>query len=200
MSGYNIADKDIKEWILNLYTQGGVDMKIANYDIAQSAYSQFHRSEKSELKIELFEVDINPVEVAQAEDVLELSEEGLHLYEEKGIEAIHHINGMFAFALYDKEKQTVILGRDRMGQKPLYYAVTPQKIIFASEMKALRLHPDFQGNVKKESLFKYLFYDYLPGRDTMFSSCFSLEDFRSVPIDSHSRDDIPGFLIVLRRR
>jgi len=66
----------------------------------------------------------------------------LHLYEEKGIKFLDDLNGMFAFALWDNNKKRLILGRDRLGIKPLYYTKSNERLLFASEMKALFPYPD----------------------------------------------------------
>jgi asparagine synthase (glutamine-hydrolysing) len=66
----------------------------------------------------------------------------LHLYEEMGEQFLQHLNGMFALALWDKRKQRLLIARDRLGIKPLYFHHTPARLIFGSEMKALFVYPD----------------------------------------------------------
>lgn len=66
----------------------------------------------------------------------------LHLYEEMGEQFLQHLNGMFALVLWDKRRQRVLIARDRMGIKPLYYHHTPERLIFGSEMKSLFAYPD----------------------------------------------------------
>ncbi|MBN1521041.1 MAG: asparagine synthase (glutamine-hydrolyzing) [Candidatus Aureabacteria bacterium] len=124
----------------------------------------------------------------------------VHLYEEKGFDAIRHIHGMFAFALYDKRKKILFLGRDRMGQKPLYYLVNPDVFVFGSEPKAVRSHPASAGSMNSRALMKYFFYDYIPGKETMFSSLFKLSAGCSLVVDIERRSykenmywDIPLF-------
>jgi asparagine synthase (glutamine-hydrolysing) len=61
----------------------------------------------------------------------------LHLYEEEGERCVERLQGMFAFAVWDRSRATLLLARDRLGIKPLYYAVSPHELVFASEIKAL---------------------------------------------------------------
>lgn len=72
--------------------------------------------------------------------------------EEWGIkETLRRINGMFAFALWDKKERTLYLGRDRLGKKPLYYGWAGKAFVFASELKALRAHPSFSAEIDRSS-------------------------------------------------
>ncbi|MDR3638042.1 MAG: asparagine synthase (glutamine-hydrolyzing) [Isosphaeraceae bacterium] len=87
----------------------------------------------------------------------------VHLYEEDGADFVRGLNGMFALALWDSRRSRLVLARDRMGQKPLYYAETPGGgLVFGSEPKALLLHPAVARALDPQSLARYLFYEYLP--------------------------------------
>ena len=87
----------------------------------------------------------------------------VHLYEEHGADFARQLNGMFALALWDARRGRLVLARDRMGQKPLYYAETPGGgLVFGSEPKALLQHPEVPRRLDHASLARYLFYEYVP--------------------------------------
>lgn len=87
----------------------------------------------------------------------------VHAYEEYGDDFLHHIRGMFAFCLYDKKKNKVILGRDRLGEKPIYLYETSEMIAFASELKALiPLIPKEERVLNYNAIYAYFFYQYIP--------------------------------------
>ena len=88
----------------------------------------------------------------------------VHLYEEEGAEFAARLHGMFALAIWDAPRRRLVLARDRMGQKPLYYAETSSgALVFGSEAKALLAHPDVPSRLDREGLGRYLFYEYVPG-------------------------------------
>ena len=91
----------------------------------------------------------------------------IHAYEEYGIDFIKKLRGMFAFALYDSERGNVILARDPIGQKPLYYYWDGEEFIFASEIKAI-LETGIKREVDMRGLCAYLTHQYTIGRNTMF--------------------------------
>jgi asparagine synthase (glutamine-hydrolysing) len=99
----------------------------------------------------------------------------IHLYEELGIGCLEKLNGMFAFALWDRHKKTLFLARDRIGKKPLHYALSSEGIVFASELKALLAHPGVSRELDLKSLNRYLTYEYVPAPDTIFKSIKKLE-------------------------
>ncbi len=86
----------------------------------------------------------------------------VHLYEEHGADCARHLRGMFAFAVWDAKARRLLLARDRVGKKPLYYRETPDGIWFASEMKALLQDPSFQRRVDPVAIHHYLTYQYVP--------------------------------------
>jgi len=72
------------------------------------------------------------------------------------------LNGMFAFALWDRETRTLCLARDRIGEKPLYYGTVGGSFVFASELKAIAAFPNWRGEVDRDVLALYLRYAYVP--------------------------------------
>lgn len=91
-----------------------------------------------------------------------------HLYEEYGEAMLEHINGMFAFALWDKRKKKLLIARDKFGEKPLYYGVFGGKLIFASELKVLLENPAVKGEIDLDSLRQFLSFDYVPAPNSIF--------------------------------
>ena len=92
----------------------------------------------------------------------------LHLYEEMGSDCVQKLRGMFAIALYDERKQLLLLARDRMGKKPLHYALHQGRLLFGSEIKTiLAVHPEL-AEVDPEGLLQYFYFGYIPDPYTAF--------------------------------
>ena len=85
-----------------------------------------------------------------------------HLYEEYGDEMMRELNGMFAFALWDSRKRRLLIARDRFGEKPLYWGVFDNTLLFASEPKVLLAHPSVKPALNLRALRHYLSFDYVP--------------------------------------
>ena len=85
-----------------------------------------------------------------------------HLYEEYGDEMLGKLNGMFAFALWDLRRRRLLIGRDRFGEKPLYWGVFDNTLVFASEPKVLLAHPAVKPALNLQALRQYLSFDYVP--------------------------------------
>lgn len=87
----------------------------------------------------------------------------VHLYEDHGPDFVRKLNGMFAFAIWDRSKKRLVLARDRMGQKPLYWhQAADGSILFASEPKAILAHPGYRRAIDRDALARYFFYEYFP--------------------------------------
>ncbi len=92
----------------------------------------------------------------------------VHLYEEEGENCIKKLRGMFAFALWDEGQKKLILARDRVGKKPLFYTLSNKTFIFASEIKSILQDLLIKKEVSLESLHSYLTYGYIPAPETIF--------------------------------
>jgi asparagine synthase (glutamine-hydrolysing) len=99
----------------------------------------------------------------------------VHLYEEIGPDAVSRLQGMFAFALWDEKKQILLLARDRVGIKPLYFANTGRAIVFASEIKSLLCDPSVSRCINPVAIDRFLTYYYLPGNETLFEDIHKLD-------------------------
>jgi asparagine synthase (glutamine-hydrolysing) len=91
----------------------------------------------------------------------------VHLYEERGADLVEALDGMFAFALWDRRRGRLLLARDRLGQKPLYYAEVGGALLFASELKALLCHPGLQRKLSPRALSHYFSFGVTPGDEAI---------------------------------
>src|SRR5918993_1920005 len=103
------------------------------------------------------------------------SETILHLYEERGLEFVHDIEGDYALALWDAREQRLVLVRDRVGVKPLYFYQRDGRFIFASEIKSILAHPQLTAEVDERQLYHYLSFLTTPAPHTLF------KDIRKLP-------------------
>ncbi len=108
----------------------------------------------------------------------------VHAYEEFGLEFLKRLRGMFAFALWDESHRRLVLGRDRAGKKPLYYHADGERLVFASEIKALLQDPSIKRRVSPEGLSDYFTFGVIPAPGTVF------QDIQQIP---------PGHLLVWER-
>jgi len=92
----------------------------------------------------------------------------VHLYEDEGLDCFNHLNGMFAIAIWDVNRRRLLLGRDRLGQKPLVYRHEPGRVAFASELKSLLEIPGMPRQIDVGAIDEYLTYQYVPHPNTIF--------------------------------
>ena len=98
----------------------------------------------------------------------------VHLYEELGVNCLEQLRGMFAFALWDQKTRTLMLARDRVGIKPLYYSVLDSAIVFASELKAILADPEVTLDLAPGVIDRFLTFLYVPGEDTLLRKIHKL--------------------------
>jgi asparagine synthase (glutamine-hydrolysing) len=98
----------------------------------------------------------------------------LRAYEAYGDDCVEHLRGMFAFALWDRRRSRLLLARDRLGKKPLYYREGDGAVIFASEIKALLAHPAVSRRLDPETLHHYLAFGYSPGDRSILAGIASV--------------------------
>jgi asparagine synthase (glutamine-hydrolysing) len=99
----------------------------------------------------------------------------VHLYEDEGPECFSHLNGMFSIALWDANRRRLVLGRDRLGKKPLVYRHEPGRLLFASELKSILEVPGLPREIDPAAIDEYLTYQYIPHPNTIFRG------FRKLP-------------------
>jgi len=99
----------------------------------------------------------------------------LHAYKQWKKEAVHKFIGMFAFAIYDKKSQELVLFRDRAGVKPLYYFVKDNIFLFSSELKSFYSNPEFPKEIDNKSLGNYFNFGYIPAPNSIFKDTFKLQ-------------------------
>ncbi len=98
-----------------------------------------------------------------------------HLYEEVGALLPTKLNGMFGLAVWDEPNRTLVLARDRMGEKPLFWSHQNGIFLFGSELKALLAHPELAVSTDRAALSRYLAYEYIPAPHTIFEGVYKLE-------------------------
>jgi len=99
----------------------------------------------------------------------------VHAWEQWGVDCVHHFRGMFAFALWDRKQQVFFIARDRLGVKPLYYAVTDEGfLVFGSELKTLTAWPGFRRDIDIEAVEDYFGYGYVPEPRTIYRTALKM--------------------------
>ncbi len=98
------------------------------------------------------------------------SETIVHLYEDLGTECFEHLNGMFSIALWDRNRKQLVLARDRLGKKPLFYQFRNGQLLFGSELKALAAAPTFARELSPAAIDQFLTYQYVPHPNSIYQS------------------------------
>jgi len=107
----------------------------------------------------------------------------VHAWEEWGEKCVERFRGMFAFAIWDRNKRTLFMARDRLGKKPLHYAVLPNgQLIFASELKALYVHPLLKKEIEPTAVEEYFAFGYVPDPKSIFKNIHKLPPAHSMTL------------------
>jgi asparagine synthase (glutamine-hydrolysing) len=115
----------------------------------------------------------------------------VHLYEEEGERLVERLRGMFAFALWDRTKRRLLLARDRLGIKPLYYYRDSEKLLFGSEIKSILQHPGIDRVIDAEALESYLAFGMVPGERSIFRNIRKLEPAHVLMVQAGRLDAPP---------
>jgi asparagine synthase (glutamine-hydrolysing) len=108
----------------------------------------------------------------------------LEAVERRGIRgALERSNGMFALALWDRRERRLTLARDRLGEKPMYYGRLGGGFAFASELKALRAHPTFEGEIDRDAMAQFLRHKYVPGPRSIYRGIHKLPPATMLTVD-----------------
>ncbi|MFK7795173.1 MAG: XrtA/PEP-CTERM system amidotransferase [Gammaproteobacteria bacterium] len=112
----------------------------------------------------------------------------VHAWEQWGEACVERFRGMFAFAIWDRNKNTFFMARDRLGIKPLYYSILPDgNLIFGSELKSLMIHPGLGRDIDPRAVEDYFAYGYVPEPKTIFRDTFKLSPGHSLTIKRGER-------------
>ncbi len=114
----------------------------------------------------------------------------VHGYREWGDAVAEHLDGMFAFALWDEPRRRLMLARDRVGKKPLFLARTGDGLVFGSEMKAVVAHPEVAASPDPGQLLPYLMYGYVPGPATFYAGVEKLPPAHCLVVDAEGREEL----------
>lgn len=98
----------------------------------------------------------------------------VHLYEEFGEACVQKLRGMFAFAIWDQRQKVLLLARDRVGIKPLYYWLTDESLVFGSEVKAILADPEVRPEIVPGMIDRFLSFYYVPGEETLLRNIYKL--------------------------
>ncbi|MGO9403358.1 MAG: asparagine synthase (glutamine-hydrolyzing) [Terriglobales bacterium] len=114
----------------------------------------------------------------------------IHLFEEYGADCVQHLRGMFAFAIWNRNTKTLFIARDRLGIKPLYYKMTPERLLFASEIKAVLAHGGIRPEFNRAALPEYLAFGYLSGEETFYDGILKLLPGHTLTVGPEGNADI----------
>src|SRR5216684_200834 len=114
----------------------------------------------------------------------------IHLFEEYGADCVQHLRGMFAFAIWNRNAKTLFIARDRLGIKPLYYKLTPERLLFGSEIKAVLAHGGIRPDFNRAALPEYLAFGYLSGEESFYAGIRKLLPGHTMTIGPEGKAEI----------
>ena len=114
----------------------------------------------------------------------------VHAYEAYGEDCVTYLEGMFAFAVWDSRQRMLLLARDRMGEKPLYYYAGPDAFVFGSELKALLSHPAVPRRLDLASLEHYLAFEYIPAPHSILAGVEKLPPGHVLTVSPGSKPNV----------
>jgi asparagine synthase (glutamine-hydrolysing) len=117
----------------------------------------------------------------------------VHLYEEYGRDCVNHLRGMFAFAIWDRDKRSLFVARDRLGIKPLYYRLTSESFLFGSEIKVILAHGGVRPEFHSSALPEYLAFGYLSGEETFYNAISKLLPGHRLELNEHGEAKIDQY-------
>src|SRR5580693_4879074 len=122
----------------------------------------------------------------------------VHLYEEMGRDCVQKLRGMFAFAIYDTRSKSLLLARDRLGIKPLHYAFSDGRLLFASEIKSVLAVAPELATIDERALWQYMYFGYIPDPATAFLPIRKMPpghvlEFEEGKVSIHQYWDLPEY-------
>src|ERR1044072_6275388 len=123
-----------------------------------------------------------------------------HLYEEYGRDMVRHLNGMFAFALWDERRRLLFIARDRFGEKPLYWGIFDRTLLSASEPKVLLAHPSVRPDLNVNALRQYLSFDYVPAPLSIYEGISKLPAAHTLTLEDGHIEVQPYWRLSYKKR
>ena len=114
----------------------------------------------------------------------------IHLFEEYGADCVQQLRGMFAFAIWNRNTKTLFIARDRLGIKPLCYKLTPERLLFGSEIKAVLAHGGVRPEFNRAALPEYLAFGYLSGEESFYSGIRKLPPGHTMTVGPEGKAEI----------
>src|SRR5262245_52222955 len=114
----------------------------------------------------------------------------VHLYESFPNTFLEKLRGMFAFGIWDENKRTMLLARDRVGKKPLYYYLDNEKLIYASEIKSILAHPGLDLSIDEQAVSDYISLGYIPAPKSIYKKIRKVKPGHFLRVRSGSAEEI----------